>query len=134
MSAPQMPQRKQVISKAEAIKILTDMRLATNPIIGNQTTIEALDCAIQEIGKCNNCSGTGQEAYDTRDNGGYKIKIDGKGKSWFVYSCGICNGSGKMLGIKCSSCGKEADILVGQRYSTHCYNCEKRLQRAGVLR
>lgn len=123
-----------MISKRQAIEALRILRSGIRPIPQNEIALEAIDCALTEIGRCSECYGTGSEIKAENKQPGYKKRIDPKGRDIYVYPCEDCEGTGKQLNGMCRSCGVAFDVAAGQRHVRYCCECEHALLRSGVLK
>jgi len=101
--------------------------------LGNTLYSDTIKLAIEQIGICQDCRGTGEEITGDKPDTNYKITKSPKGLTLYVVHCTRCDGSGKQLDVLCCSCGESKAIRPGQRYLEYCHTCEKRLTLTGVL-
>ena len=119
------------ISKQQALHYMEKWLKSLGSEQSNWT--ESIKIAINEIGKCAHCAGSGGCVKSDKPDQFYKIKTNPKGLKYYLALCSWCNGSGKQLDVNCRSCGKSAAIMPDQRHVDYCHECENRLIRTGVI-
>lgn len=117
------------MTKEEALKVLANMRSGAT----NSDMREALDCALEEVGRCPRCAGRKEVQLPERPSGPCRSQIDTNGTVRFFVGCQLCKGTGKCLDLTCVSCGKNSKIKTDHKHINHCASCSDRLVRKGVL-
>lgn len=99
----------------------------------NAVAVEAIDCALDEVGKCPFCDGNKEVQVPEPPAGPYRTQRDITGRKKYFVKCAACKGVGKYLEVKCVSCAKISKVTTDQKHMNHCKLCAERLVRKGVL-
>jgi hypothetical protein len=123
-----------MLTKRRALNILARIIDTYPKKPQTQDDVAALQAAHADLAKCTVCVGRGQILANKAATPGYKVKLDGKGRTYYTYPCLDCQGTGRFLGGICQSCGLAYETLPSQLFQNWCPNCENRLLRQGILR
>lgn len=117
------------MTKEQALKILTNIRNTTK----DENVKLAIDCALDDVGRCHQCSGRKERQLPEKPSGPHRVVRDTFGRVRYLVECVACESTGKYLKFKCESCGKATKVDSLQKHMNHCKLCADRLERKGAL-
>jgi hypothetical protein len=119
------------MSKRKALAILERMRRG-DPV--SPSDLKAVcEIAIEYIGRCPDCLGSGQQEMLVKPNGPYTQKTTASGVIRYFVTCKFCEGQKTKLTVYCNSCGSTEELSWDAKSNKYCKKCTEALKRKGLL-